>query len=126
NGQTFASFSLSDDSIIDLDPTSLTFNGLGTIAIGKTLTILNYDPLVSPGYAIRFLGDFTASAAFLGLMGNTTVNGLATRFNFDGIFTDVRAVPEPSSLVLCGCGVLSFWLVARRRLNVTAKRRGAK
>ena len=41
NGQTFAGLSLTDSSTLDLGLSSLTFNGVGGIASGKSLTIVD-------------------------------------------------------------------------------------
>ena len=56
---------------------SLPFSALGSIASGAMLTIVDWSAATSPGYAIRFLGDASSSAAFLMLLGQTTINGLA-------------------------------------------------
>jgi autotransporter-associated beta strand protein len=124
NGQTFASLSLGESATIDLGQSSLTFNGLGTIAAGKSLTILNFEAAVSPGYAFRFLGDYSSSTSFQALIGETTIDGKAARFHFDGTYTDVMAVPEPQAyaMVLAGLGVLA--LVARRRKPVSGLNAG--
>ncbi len=42
NGQTFASLSLTNDSIIDLGSSSLTFEALDTITSGKTLSVIDW------------------------------------------------------------------------------------
>lgn len=100
NGQTFASLTLSDNSIIDLDnSTSLTFGGLTSFTLGKTLGIVNYTSANSPDYAVRFLGDLTANQQFLDLLNATTVNGASASDQYDGTYTDVfAAVPEPASV----------------------------
>lgn len=119
NGQTFASFELADSSIIDLDSTtSLTFGALSSVAIGKTLSIVDWDAAASPNYAIRFAGDLTSSAAFLALISQTTVNGLGAAYYFDGLYTDVQAVPIPAAfgLLMSAIGLLG----AFRRRRATA------
>ena len=119
NGQTFASLELADDSTIDLDSTtSLTFGALSAIASGKTLSIVDWDSAASPDYAIRFVGDLSSSAAFLALIGQTTVNGLAAAYSFDGLYTDVKAVPLPAAfgLLMSGLGLLGVF----RRRRATA------
>ena len=119
NGQTFASLELADHSTIDLDSTtSLTFGALSAVASGKTLSIVDWDSAASPDYAIRFVGDLSSSAAFLALIGQTTVNGLAAAYSFDGLYTDVKAVPVPAAfgLLMSGLGLLG----AFRRRRATA------
>ena len=118
NGQTFASLELTDSSTIELDSTSLTFGTLSAVASGKTLSIVDWDSAASPDYAIRFVGDLGASAAFLALIGQTTVNGLAAAYYFDGLYTDVKAVPVPAAfgLLMSGLGLLGVF----RRRRATA------
>lgn len=112
NGQTFGSFGLSNSSVIDLDYSMLTFNDLGFIGSGKTLTILDY--LSTSSYAFRLLGDYSADYDFLSLLGATTINGVAATFQYDGAFTEVRAVPEPATLILVGLSG-ALLLALRRR-----------
>ncbi|MYM42097.1 beta strand repeat-containing protein [Duganella qianjiadongensis] len=111
-GQTFASLSLTDNSAVLLGASSLTFNGLGAVVSGKTLT---FTEAASGAYAFRLLGDVTHDASFLQLVNGTSINGLAVRYQFDGKYTDVAAVPEPASygMLLGGLGLMA--LVARRR-----------
>lgn len=115
--QTFASLSLEDSSAIDFGDGALTFNGLGTIAAGKTLVL--YDVLGGGDYVLRFLGDVVNDAGFQDLMRMTTADGMPLRFGFDGRYTNVIAdaseVPEPSgaALVLAGLGLLAT--MGRRR-----------
>jgi hypothetical protein len=118
NGQTFAVLSLGQDSAIDLGDSSLTFDALGNLVAGKTLTVSDYLASASSTYALRFLGNLTDSAAFLALMGDTTIDGLAVSYRFDGAWTDVTAVPEPANvaLLLAGLGLVGF--AARRRPQV--------
>jgi len=110
NGQTFASLSLTSDSVLDLNSqTSLTFGSLGSVTAGEALSILDYSVSVSPSYAIRFSGDLTADSTFLSLMGETTVNGNAPLYFFDGSFTNVLELvpaPEPGALSLLAFGAL--------------------
>ncbi len=112
NGQTFGSFGLSNSSVIDLDYSMLTFNDLGFIGSGKTLTILDY--LSTSSYAFRLLGDYSADYDFLSLLDATTINGVAATFQYDGAFTEVRAVPEPATLILVGLSG-ALLLALRRR-----------
>ncbi len=115
NGQSFASLSLDDNSVIDLNfAASLTFNGLGTILAGKTLTVSEFSGAISPLYAFRFLGDLTSNADFLTLIGETTINGGAATFSYDGAFTDVVAVPEPATVGF-GIALMGAAFFRRRR-----------
>src|SRR5262249_16766750 len=104
-------------SIINLDyNSSMSFNCLGSIAAGKTLTILGYSPEISPLYAFRLFGNFLSDSTFLALMGNTTVDGVAALYRFSGTYTDVvAAVPEPSSLILVAGAGIAVLALRRRR-----------
>ncbi len=115
DGQTFASLSVTGDSTVDLGDSSITFNGLGAITAGKTLTIEDWLASGSPDYAFRVLGDQTHNAAFGGLLAETTIDGVRVYERFDGTWTDVTAVPEPTNvaLMLAGLGLVGF--AARRR-----------
>lgn len=117
NSQSFASLSLVASSSIDLGSKSLTFNGLGSIGSGTTLTIQDYLVSASPDYAFRLNGDFTGNADFLRLLGETTLNGAAVTAHFDGTYTDVVAAPVPEAnsyaLIAVGLGLVGF--LARRR-----------
>ncbi|HEX8604940.1 MAG TPA: FxDxF family PEP-CTERM protein [Pseudoduganella sp.] len=114
--QTFASLALADSSAIVLGDTVLTFNGLGSIATGETLAVTHE----GAGYSLRFLGDQAGNAAFLQLMGATTIDSLAVRYSFDGTYTNVSAVPEPAGfgMLIGGLGILAA--VARRRKAAVA------
>lgn len=110
--QTFARLGLADSSTIVLGGSMLTFDGLGSVTGNATLTVLD------DGGTLRFLGDYSGNAAFANLMRVTTVDHMAVRYSFDGVYTNVQAVPEPSALALLlgGFGVLGVW--ARRRAQV--------
>jgi autotransporter-associated beta strand protein len=120
NGQTFSSLALTNNSTMDLGLSSITFNGLGTLTAGKSLSVLDWSPGNSPSYAIRFLGNDTGSSAFLTLMADTTIDGAAAAITFDGTYTDVSAVPLPWALPMLasGLGFLGVW--GGRRRTVTS------
>jgi len=111
-GQTFASLSLTDNSSVLLGGSSLIFNGLGAVVNGKTL---GFTEAASGAYAFRLIGDVTHDASFLQLVSGTSINGLAVRYQYDGKYTDVAAVPEPATygMLLGGLGLMA--LVVRRR-----------
>jgi autotransporter-associated beta strand protein len=112
NGQTFVSLSLTDDSSVMLGSSSLTFNGLGAVVNGKTLS---FTEAASGAYAFRLLGDVTHDANFLMLVGATRIDGLAVRYSFDGAYTGVAAVPEPSTYAMLFAGLAMVGAIARRR-----------
>ncbi len=116
NGQTFSNLLLAANSAIDLGGSSLTFNALGSVLAGRTLTLFDYVVSLSPDYAIRFLGDVTTDGNFLALISGMTINGAAAGFRFDGTYTDVSPVPLPPSvaLLLAGLGCIGI-LYQRRR-----------
>ncbi|OEZ52206.1 PEPxxWA-CTERM sorting domain-containing protein [Duganella sp. HH105] len=116
NGQTFASLSLTDSSSVQLGGSSLTFNGLGAIVNGKTLS---FSEAASGAYAFRLLGDVTGDAGFLQLVGATSINGLAVRYRFDGAYTNAMAVPEPASYAMLLAGLGMVGAMARRRKQVS-------
>ena len=119
NGQTFASLSLTGSSVIDLDfDTTLTFDALGAIVSGESLSVEDYDIVDFADYAFRLLGDYSTNSDFLTLIGETTINGHTPGFEFDGQFTDVFQVPEPASLALFGTSVLAFAALRRRRFKI--------
>ena len=114
NGQEFAVLSVGKDSAIDLGASSITFDALGNVVTGK-LAVTDWLVSASPAYALRFLGDVTHDTGFLTLMGDTTIDGLAVRYRFDGHYTDVTAVPEPANVALLLAGLGLLGATARRR-----------
>lgn len=120
NAQTFAGLSLTDNSTIDLNQSSLTFSSLEAVAAGKTLTVLDWSAATSPDYAFRFVGDDTTNATFLALISGTTIDGLAAAFHFDGSFTYVSAVPLPENLGLLISGLVLLGVAGRRQRWLTA------
>ena len=119
DGQTFASLALGESSAIDLGLSSLTFNGLGSVGGGKTLSVIDWSAATSPDYAFRFLGDDTGSSAFLTLIGATTIDGFAAGFHFDGTYTDVAPVPIPAAWTLLA-SALGLLAAAGRRWRIEA------
>jgi hypothetical protein len=115
NGETFASLSLTDNSTIDLAMSSLTFNTLGTVENGKSLTVEDWSSSSSPGYAFRFVGDDTSNSTFMALMSETTIDGVAASYRFDGTYTDVSSVPLPAGLPLLMSALGALGLLGRRR-----------
>lgn len=118
NGQTFSSLLLAANSVIDLGGSSLTFNALGSVLAGRTLTLFDYVVSLSPDYAIRILGDVTTDGNFLALIAGLTINGAGAGYRFDGTYTDISPVPLPPSvaLLLAGLGCMGM-LYKRRRLS---------
>jgi hypothetical protein len=118
NGQTFSSLLLSDNSSIDLGNSSLTFNALGSIANGKSLTLFDYAVSLSPDYAIRILGDMSGLSDFQALMAGLTINGVGASFRFDSLtgYTNIGAVPLPPSFALFLAGLSVGGLLVKRRV----------
>jgi hypothetical protein len=112
--QTFASLALGENSSIDLGQSVLVFNSLGSVASGKTLSVLNAG---ATGYAFQLLGNYAGNADFGRLMAGTTVNGMAATYRFDGTYTGVAAVPEPETyaMLLAGLGLMGTIVRRRRR-----------
>lgn len=116
NGQTFSSLLLTANSAIDLGSSSLTFNALGSIALGRALTLFDYVVSLSPDYAIRILGDVSTDGNLLALIAGLTINGAAASYHFDGTYTDISPVSLPPSvaLFLAGIGCMGMLFVRRR------------
>jgi autotransporter-associated beta strand protein len=115
DGQAFASLSVTADSAVQLGGSSLTFGALGAIVNGKTLS---FTEAAAGGYAFRVLGDYSADAAFLQLVGATRIDGLNARYHFDGVYTAVAAVaaiPEPDTYAMFSAGLGLVGLILRRR-----------
>jgi hypothetical protein len=117
NAQTFAGLSLTGSSAIDVGSSSLSFNSLGTISAGKSLTITDWSAASSPDYTFRLLGNDTANSAFLTLISDTTIDGVGAAYEFDGTYTDIRPVPLPGTLAMMISG-LALLGAARRRAAV--------
>ena len=119
DGQTFSVFSLEADSAIDLGGSSLTFGSLGTVVDDALLTITGFFGASPSDYAFRIVGDLSGNASFQELLSNLTIDGRAASFRFDGVFTDIRAVPEPASVLLLVFG-LAIGVVTLRRRGIAA------
>jgi len=114
--QLFDSLALLDDSSLDLDLiSSLTFNSLGMIVDTKALTVLDYLYSTSSSYAFRLFGDYTGHADFLTLIGATTINGRNATYYYDGTYTAVTQVSEPSIYAMFGLGLVMLLLTRNRR-----------
>src|SRR4029450_4779233 len=104
--------SLASSSTIDLSlSSSLSFDALGAIDGSGALSIVNWAYLASPTHAFRVLGDLSANALFLTLIGETTINGGAALFNFDGTWTNVAGagpVPLPGAFVMLLSGLTAL------------------
>jgi hypothetical protein len=118
NGQTFSSLLLSENSSIDLGGSSVTFNALGTIASGKSLTLFDYAVSLSPDYAIRILGDVAGLSDFQALIAGLTINGVGASYRFDSLtgYTNIGAVPLPPSFALFLAGLSAGGLLLKRRV----------
>ena len=96
----------------------MTFGALSTVASGKALSIMDWNAAISPDYAVRFAGDLTSSAALSLLVAQTTINGLAAYIYFDGLYTNVQAVPVPAAFGLLMSAIGMFGAFRRRRATV--------
>lgn len=115
DGQAFASLTLSGDSSVLLGGSALTFGTLGTVIDGKTLT---FTEAGAGAYAFRLLGDYSSDAGFLMLLGATHINGVGATYAYDGTYTKVLAVPEPSTYAMLFAGLALVGVIARRRAKV--------
>jgi hypothetical protein len=59
-------------------------------------------------------------------MGDTTIDGAGAAYRFDGVYTDVTAVPEPSSVALLMAGLGLLGTAARRRAKAPDAGTGAR
>ena len=114
-GLRLASLDVEGAASLDVGHSSMTFELLAGIGQNGSLTVINWSSDVSPDYAFRFTGDLTSSALFLTLMNATTVNGAQANYFFDGLYTNVNAVPLPGAAVLFGSALAMFGVVRRRR-----------
>jgi uncharacterized protein (TIGR03118 family) len=98
------------------DPTTNTFNFLGSLT-GPTGSAIQI-----PGiWAIAFRAassNFDANTLYF----DAGVNGTGGNFFSDGEFGSITAIPEPSSAILLGLGLIvlcgcSYWQVRRRRFQ---------
>ena len=96
---------------------SLTFQSLGSLTTGKSLSVIDWSSSSSPDYAFRIAGDDTQNTSFLALMADTTIDGNQASYVFDGQYTDVKAVPLPASvwMLLSGLALLGGTLYRRRK-----------
>jgi autotransporter-associated beta strand protein len=95
---------------------SVTWDNLGTYALGEKFTLFAYDALVGTfsGYATN--GDYTLDGGLWFLNYNDTTAGLNGGTNDGGLgsgFITITAVPEPGAALLGGLGLLA--LLRRRR-----------
>jgi autotransporter-associated beta strand protein len=108
--QSFASLALSASSEIDLGGSVLSFASVGSLASGAQL-VVSHAGLTS----LRFTGDLLGDASFQNLVSATTINGMRAVANFDGVFTNISAVPELNMAWLMAAGLATLTLLRRRQ-----------
>ncbi len=111
SANSFAALSVQGASAIDLGGATLSFATLAGWSPGASLALTGYTG--ANGYALRFNGNVLGDAGLQQLVAGTTVNSQQALATFDGQFTNITAVPEPSALTLMLVGALA--LAARAR-----------
>lgn len=95
-----------------------------TIVIDDFTYYVNIFPIAGPGIVagkLPYLPDnvCTAAGAGVGCVGFTTVEGQNTSVRFGFLITSepINIIPEPSTFVLIGAGLVGLGLAARRRMK---------